>query len=395
MKWFRQVLAVTNMNLLSISQRFGSSLVVIIGIAGSVAVMVSLLAMASGLESTVKGTGEDDRAIILRSGSNSELSSVISIEEANVLSNAPGLRQFDEKPMISFEVYTVVDLMKKGAEDTSNLPLRGVDAMGFAIRPETKIIKGRNFEPGKAELIVGKGAYDQYQGVELGDEVVFRNSTWIIVGVFSSDGDVHESEIWGDVKVAQSAFQRGATTSNAIARLESTSSFDTFAIYAENDPRLEVKVENELDYYTNQASGVSGIINSFGYLVAVIMAIGSIFAALNSMYSAVSTRLVEIGTLRAVGFRGSSILAALMIESMILALSGGLLGATLAYLVFNGYTVSTLAGGTFSQTSFDFAVTSEIIIQGIILALIVGFLGGFLPALRAARQNITDALRAL
>lgn len=395
MKWFRQVLAVTNMNLLSITQRFGSSLVVIIGIAGSVAVMVSLLAMASGLQSTVEGTGEADRAMILRSGSSSELSSVISIEEANVMANAPGLKQLDNKPMIAFEVYTVVDLKKKGADDTSNLPLRGVDAMSFAVRPEAKIIKGRNFEPGRAEIIVGRGAYDQYEGVELGNKVTFRNAAWTVVGVFSTDGDVHESEVWSDVKVAQSAFQRGASSSNAIARLESVSSFDEFAIFIENDPRLEVKVENELDFYKNQASGVSGIINSFGYLVAIIMAIGSIFAALNSMYSAVSTRLVEIGTLRAVGFRGSSILAALMIESMVLALSGGLLGAGLAYVVFNGYTVSTLAGGTFSQTSFDFAVTGEIIMQGLILALIVGFIGGFLPALNAARQNITDALRSL
>ena len=333
--------------------------------------------------------------MILRSGSSSELSSVISIEEANVMANAPGLKQLDNEPMIAFEVYTIVDLKKKGADDTSNLPLRGVDAMSFAVRPETKIIKGRNFEPGRAEVIVGRGAYDQYEGVEIGEKVIFRNAAWTVVGVFSSDGDVHESEVWTDVKVAQSAFQRGASTSNAIARLESVSSFDEFAIFIENDPRLEVKVENELDFYKNQASGVSGIINSFGYLVAIIMAIGSIFAALNSMYSAVSTRLVEIGTLRAVGFRGSSILAALMIESMILALSGGLLGAGLAYVVFNGYTVSTLAGGTFSQTSFDFAVTGEIIMQGLILALVVGFIGGFLPALNAARQNITDALRAL
>ena len=206
MKWFRQIFAVTNMNLLSITQRFGSSLVVIVGIAGSVAVMVSLLAMASGLQSTVEGTGESDRAMILRSGSNSELSSVISIEEANVLSNAPGLEEYEGKPMIAFEVYTVVDLMKKGAEDTSNLPLRGVDSMSFAVRPETKIIKGRNFELGRSELIVGKGAYDQYQGLEIGDEVVLRNSAWTVVGVFSTDGDIHESELWADVKVTQSAF---------------------------------------------------------------------------------------------------------------------------------------------------------------------------------------------
>ena len=395
MKWFRQMFAVTDMNMRSIQERVGSSLVVIIGIAGSVAVMVSLLAMAGGLRSTVESTGDEDRAIVLRSGSNSELSSSISREEANVIENAAGLKSKDGSPMVSFELYTVVDVKKKGAEDTSNLPFRAVQPMSFHIRPELKIIEGRNFEEGKSEIIVGRGAANQFEGLEIGKSIKFRSAEWTVVGIFSSGGDVHESEVMADLLIAQSAFNRGATSTNAIVRLNDEESFDQFAIYLENEPRLEVKVERESDYYKEQGAGVSALINVFGYLVASIMAVGSVFAALNSMYSAVSTRLVEIGTLRALGFQGSSILGAVMIESMFLALLGGLLGGGLAYIIFNGYTVSTLAGGTFSQTSFDFAVTIDIIQQGLFPALTVGFLGGFFPAWKAARQDITSALRSL
>ncbi|MDG2060646.1 MAG: ABC transporter permease [SAR86 cluster bacterium] len=395
MKWFRQMFAVTDMNIRSIRERVGSSLVVVIGIAGSVSVMVSLLAMAGGLRSTVESTGDEDRAIVLRSGSNSELSSSISREEANVIGNATGLKTKDQSPMVSFELYTVVDVKKKGAEDTSNLPFRGVQPMSFSIRPELKIIEGRNFEVGRSEIIVGRGAYSQFEGLEIGNSIKFRSAEWTVVGIFSSGGDVHESEVMADLLIAQSAFNRGATSTNAIVRLEDKDSFDQFAIYLENEPRLEVKVERESEYYKEQGAGVSALINVFGYLVASIMAVGSVFAALNSMYSAVSTRLVEIGTLRALGFQGSSILGAVMIESMFLALLGGLLGAGLSYIIFNGYTVSTLAGGTFSQTSFDFAVTLNIVQQGLFLALLVGFLGGFFPAWKAAREDITSALRSL
>ncbi len=395
MKWFRQMFAVTDMNIRTIQERVGSSLVVIIGIAGSVAVMVSLLAMAGGLRSTVESTGDEDRAIVLRSGSNSELSSSISREEANVIENADGLKKKDGSPMVSFELCTVVDVKKNGAEDTSNLPFRGVQPMSFSIRPELKIIEGRNFEEGKSEIIVGRGAANQFEGLGIGESIKFRSAEWTVVGIFSSGGDVHESEVMADILIAQSAFNRGATSTNAIVRLNDEESFDQFAIYLENDPRLEVKVERESDYYKEQGAGVSALINVFGYLVASIMAVGSVFAALNSMYSAVSTRLVEIGTLRALGFQGSSILGAVMIESMFLALLGGLLGGGLAYIIFNGYTVSTLAGGTFSQTSFDFAVTIDLILQGLFLALTVGFLGGFFPAWKAARQDITAALRSL
>ena len=391
----KQILAITGMNIRTILQRSGASIVIIIGIAGSVAVMVSLLAMAEGLSKTIASTGQVDRALIFREGSNSEMSSGIAMTDLAIIENTQGIKKSEDGPMIAAEIFTIIDLKKKGAVDTSNLPLRGVQEMSFKIRPELKIIEGENFFPGRGEVIVGKGAANEYDGLELGNKIKIRDSEWTVVGIFSTGGDVHESEIWADLAVTQGAFRRGASASIAIVQMEENASITDLGATLELDPRLDLKVQGEVDFYEEQSSGASSLIQAFGYTVAVIMAIGAVFAALNTMYSAVSTRLVEIGTLRAVGFHGSSVLFALMIESMFLALLGGLLGAGLSYLIFNGYTVSTLASVSFTQTAFDFAVTGEIIGQGLILALIVGFLGGLLPARRAATQDITEALRAI
>ncbi len=391
----KQILAITGMNIRTILQRSGASIVIIIGIAGSVAVMVSLLAMAEGLSKTIASTGQEDRALIFREGSNSEMSSGIAMTDLAIIENTQGIKKSEDGPMIAAEIFTIIDLKKKGAVDTSNLPLRGVQEMSFKIRPELKIVEGKNFFPGKGEIIVGKGAANEYEGLELGNKIKIRDSEWTVVGIFSTGGDVHESEIWADLAVTQGAFRRGASASIAIVQMEENASITDLGATLELDPRLDLKVQGEVDFYEEQSSGASSLIQVFGYTVAVIMAIGAVFAALNTMYSAVSTRLVEIGTLRAVGFHGSSVLFALMIESMFLALLGGLLGAGLSYLIFNGYTVSTLASVSFTQTAFDFAVTGEIIGQGMILALIVGFLGGVLPARRAATQDITEALRAI
>ena len=391
----KQILAITGMNIRTILQRSGASIVIIIGIAGSVAVMVSLLAMAEGLSKTIASTGQEDRALIFREGSNSEMSSGIAMTDLAIIENTQGIKKSEDGPMIAAEIFTIIDLKKKGAVDTSNIPLRGVQEMSFKIRPELKIIEGKNFFPGKGEIIVGKGAANEYEGLELGNKIKIRDSEWTVVGIFSTGGDVHESEIWADLAVTQGAFRRGASASIAIVQMEENASITDLGATLELDPRLDLKVQGEVDFYEEQSSGASSLIQAFGYTVAVIMAIGAVFAALNTMYSAVSTRLVEIGTLRAVGFHGSSVLFALMIESMFLALLGGLLGAGLSYLIFNGYTVSTLASVSFTQTAFDFAVTGEIIGQGLILALIVGFLGGVLPARRAATQDITEALRAI
>ena len=391
----KQILAILGMNLRTILARSGSSIVIIIGIAGSVAVMVSLLAMAEGLSKTIASTGEEDRVLIFRDGANSELSSGIYLPNVAIIENMPGIRKSEDGPMISAELFTIIDLKKKGADDTSNLPLRGVEPMSFKIRPELKIIEGENFTPGRAEIIVGKGANNQYEGLDIGDQIKVRDSMVTVVGIFSTGGDVHESEIWADLAGAQGFFRRENSASIAIAQMDNSSVISDFAVALELDPRLELKVQGEAEFYSQQSSGASTVIEVFGYAVAVIMAIGAIFAALNTMYTAVSTRLVEIGTLRAIGFHGSSVLFALMVESMVLALLGGLLGAGISYFIFNGYTVSTLASGSFTQTAFDFAVTGSIVSQGLILALIVGFLGGLLPARRAAVQDITEALRAI
>ena len=394
MSFIRQVLLVTNMNLRSILERSGSSLVIIVGIAGSVAVMVSLLAMAEGLSSTISSTGEEDRVIILRDGSSSELSSGVAMTELDTVSSSPGIKSVDGEPMIAGELFAIIDLKKKGAESTSNLPIRGVQPASFKIRPEVEIVEGRNFTTGTAEIIVGKGANNQYEGLEIGDQIKVRDSFATVVGIFSSNGNVHESEIWADLAAAQGLFRRGASASSMILKLNSPDSFDEVGLFVESYPNLELKVQSESDFYENQSSGAD-LIKVFGQVVGYIMAIGAVFAALNTMYSAVSTRLVEIGTLRALGFKGTTVLLALLIEALLLAMIGGLLGGAIAYLLFNGYTVSTLAGGSFSQTAFAFAVTGEIIQQGLTLALFVGFIGGVFPAWNAARRDITEALRSI
>ena len=394
MSFIRQVLLVTNMNLRSVLERSGSSLVIIVGIAGSVAVMVSLLAMAEGLSSTISSTGEEDRVIILRDGSSSELSSGVAMTELDTVSSSPGIKSIDGEPMIAAELFAIIDLKKKGAESTSNLPIRGVQPASFRIRPEVDIIEGRNFTTGTAEIIVGKGANNQYEGLEIGDQIKVRDSFATVVGIFSSNGDVHESEIWADLATAQGLFRRGASASSMILKLDSPDSFNEVGLFVESYPNLELKVQSESDFYENQSSGAD-LIKVFGQVVGYIMAIGAVFAALNTMYSAVSTRLVEIGTLRALGFKGTTVLLALLIEALLLATIGGLLGGVIAYILFNGYTVSTLAGASFSQTAFAFAVTGEIIQQGLTLALLVGFIGGVFPAWNAARRDITEALRSI
>ena len=394
MKFLRQVLSITNMNLKNIMERSGSSIVIIVGIAGSVAVMVSLLAMAEGLNSTISSTGKEDRVIILREGASSELGSGVAMSDVDIVANSPGIRSEDGKPLISAEVFSIIDLKKKGAVATSNLPMRGVQPESFKIRPEIEIIQGRNFNSGTSEVIVGRGAHDQYENVDIGDQIKVRDSVATVVGIFSSGGNVHESEIWADLATTQGIFRRGASASSMIIQLDDAKAFDDLGVYVESYPNLEFRVTRETDFYTDQASG-SELIKLFGQIVGYIMAIGAVFAALNTMYSAVSSRLVEIGTLRALGFNGLTVLMALMIEALILSILGGALGAGIAYVLFNGYTVSTLAGGSFSQTAFNFAVTGEVVGQGMTLAIIVGLIGGIFPAWNASRRDITEALRSI
>jgi putative ABC transport system permease protein len=395
MSWINQSIAITMMNLRNLPARLGASLVIVVGIAGVVTVLIALLAMAQGFESTLKSTGHDDRVIVLRGGSNDEMSSVILNEDADIIKNKPGILKNDKGIYAAVETYVIADIKKRSNNSDANLPMRGVQPSSFLIRDETKIIAGRNIEFGKFEMIAGVSAADQFQGLDIGNSIHIRGADWEVVGIFSSDGNVHESEVYVDNVVLAENLSRGGTNSTMILTLESAMDFDQLEQALEADPRLETTIKRESDLYSEQSEGVTKMITQFGYSVAYIMAIGAILGALNTMYSAVSTRSVEIATLRALGFGATPIVLSVMIEALLLALVGGVIGGIIAYLGFNGYTASTMNNATFSQVSFNFAVTSELLVRGITWSCILGVAGGLFPAVNAARQPVTQALRGM
>ncbi|MEQ8857525.1 MAG: ABC transporter permease [Pseudomonadales bacterium] len=384
---FGQILEITWMNLRNVGSRLGSSSVIVVGIAGVVAVLVALLAMGAGFRSALERSGEPDRAIVLRGGSTGELSSGISNEARNIVASFAGVIAS------SGELYTVADIPKRSNQSAANVVIRGVEDAAFAIRPEIRTVAGRRFEPGRGEVIVGRGAAAEFEGLDLGRSIELRNSTWTIVGIFEADGSAYESEIWADLNSAQAAFRVGGFQSSMRIRVDDPALIADIAARVEDDPRLDLEVISEVDYYRAQANRLASLITGFGYAVASIMAIGAVFAALNTMYSAVSNRTVEIGTLRALGFRGLPVVVSVMFEALVLALLGGALGAGIAYIGFNGMTVSTLNSSTFSQVAFDFAVTGRLMLLGLIWAVALGIVGGLFPAVRAARLPITAALR--
>jgi putative ABC transport system permease protein len=390
---FKQLAAVTAMNLQTLPQRFGASSVIVIGIAGVVAVLVSVLAMGVGFQHTLADGGRADRVIILRGGSDVELNSNLTHEDIDVIASAPGLaKDALGKPSLSNELVTVANVPKIDTGTDANVTLRGVGAKLLAVRPEIQIVSGRMFQPGVRELIAGTGAAQQFRGLTAGSILRLRNVDWTVTGVFTSNGDVHESELLADVDTVASAIERSGYSS-AIGMLTSPDSFDAFKDALTTDPRLKVDVQREPQYYASQSKDLSKTIKVVGTTVAVIMAIGAMFGALNSMYSAVATRSLEIATLRAIGFGGVPIVISVLIEALLLSLLGGLLGAALAWVFFNGHSVSTL-GGAFAQVVFKLTVTRTLIVTGIVWACIIGLLGGFFPALRAARIPVAEALRA-
>lgn len=389
-----QIAAVTAMNIRNIPSRLGTSMVIVIGIAGVVGVMVALLSMARGFERTLASTGRADRAIVMRGGSNDELSSVVLRESAQVIADAPGVRKGrDGKPLAVPELYMITDIAKRGATTPNNVVVRGTGVRALELRPEVKIVEGRMFTPGLREVVVGRSAQQQFAGLTVGSKVEVRDGLWTVVGVFSSGGDVHESELWVDVEALITASRRGAYNTVTV-QLDSAAAFQRFKDALTTDPRLTVQAQREPDYYASRSERLSLLIRVLGYTVAIIMGIGALFGALNTMYAAVSTRTVEIGTLRAIGFGGAPVVLSVMLEALVLAGAGGAIGGALAFMFFNGYSVSTLNLQTFSQVAFQFRVTSDLIVQGIVWASAIGLLGGLLPALRAARLPIVEALRA-
>jgi putative ABC transport system permease protein len=397
MGWLNQVVHVTLINVRNIPRRLGTSLVVIVGIAGVVGVLVSVLAMAEGFRHTLASTGRSTRAIMLRAGSDAEMSSGVSRDQAVLLGHLPAVARDDAgRPLASAELVVMVDLPRKGQRDSNNVPFRGVQPAAFGIRDEVMLVEGRRFARGVREVIVGRKASRQFAGLDVGSRIAFRDSDWTVVGIFTSGGDVHESEIWADAEVATSAFRRtGFQSVTATLADGSDAGFTALKDAVARDPRLAITVLREPDYYARQASILSRLINVIGYSVAVFMAVGATFGALNCMYSAIASRQVEIATLRAIGFGGAPVVVSVMIEALLLALVGGALGGALAYVYCDGASLSTLNFSTFSQVAFDFRVTRGLLAQGLLWALIIGAVGGLLPAIRAARVPVTVALRTL
>lgn len=393
MKMLRQIGSVTAMNMRSLPQRLGTSLVIVIGIAGVVAVLVSVLAMSTGMLKTMESTGRIDRALVLRTGSAAEASSALPREAARLIGDAAGIkRDTDGKPIISAEGMRVLTVYKREDGAEVNIAIRGVGPKHTVLRPELKIVEGRMFEPALAELIVGRGANRQFRGLNVGDKVVNRDATWTVVGIFST-GDSHESELMTDVE-ALIAVGRGGGYQSVTAQLESPAAFNAFKDSLTTNPALSVDVARERDYYAQQSKTMTLVISIVAYVVGGIMAIGAVFSALNTMYSAVSARVREIATLRALGFGATAMVMSVLVEAVVLALIGGVIGAVLAWAFFSGYTVSTTTGVA-GHLVFDLAVSPQLVILGIVWACAIGLIGGLFPAIRAARLPVATALRAV
>lgn len=387
----RQTLAIVASGLSTVPQRVGGTSVIVVGIAGVVAVLVALLSMAAGFEATLRQSGSDDMAIVLRAGANAEVSSGLERADATLIAQAPGVqRDARGRPLASPEVVVIANVPLRASGTDANVAVRGVGAGVWDVRPGVTLVAGRRFQPGVRELMVGEGALRQFAGLEPGAEIRLNNQAWRIVGVFAS-GDAHDSELWGDAESVATAYRRNGFQSVTL-RLDSAQAVERVRAALTGDPRLKVDVETTRAYYSKQSEQLARLIRVLGTGVAIIMAIGAVFGAINTMYAAVAARAREIATLRALGFTGLPVVAAVLLEAMLLALAGGALGAAVAYALFHGYTVSTL-GGNFSQVVFQFRVTPTLLAQGLQWALGLGFLGGLLPALRAARLPITVALR--
>ena len=395
MRFINQVFAVTMLNILNLPKRIATSTVAIVGVLSVVLVFAAVLSMAKGFERTMIATGADDVAIILRSGATSELTSGFSNEQTLIIANMPGVLKDGDKPVSSAELFVVVDITKRSNNKDANVPFRGIQDGAFDVRDGVALVDGRMFETGKNEMIVGRGVEQEFVGISVGDTIRFGLVDWQVVGAFEAGGSSAESEIWTDVRVLQDAYRRGNSYQSVRVRLDSPESIDVLKEAVEADPRVDADVSSERDYYAAQAEGLSRFIRVLGYPITFLMAIGAVFGALNSMYSSVSSRGTEIATLRALGFGPFAVLVSTIIESTLLALIGGLLGGALAYVVFNGFRVSTFNGNSFSQVVFDFAVTGDLLVQGIVTALIIGLVGGLLPAVRAARLPVAQALREL
>jgi putative ABC transport system permease protein len=395
MNWLSQIASITRFGLMSIPQRLGAVAATVIGIAGVVAVFVGVLSMAAGFKQAMTVSSSPDTAIVLRSGADSEMVSGFSREQTQIIADSPGVARTAQGPLSSAELFVIINLPKRSTGTDANVPLRGVEAAALQVRDNLKIIQGRMFDWGKDEVVVGSGADREFAGLNVGSSIKVGRYEWPVVGVFSANGAVCESEIWTDAKVLQAAYHRGDSFQSVRARLITPDAFQKFKDSLTSNPQLTVTASRQSEYYAQQSEAMTRLITSLGFSIAFLMAIGAVFGALNTMYSTVAARTREIATLRALGFGGAAVVVSLMIESLLLALLGGVAGASLAYFAFNGYHTSTMNFQSFSQVAFAFRVTPRLLLQGMGWATAIGLIGGLLPAVRAARLPIAAALREL
>jgi putative ABC transport system permease protein len=393
MRNLAQILAVSSISLRSLPQRLASSLVVVIGIGGVVAVLLSVLALSTGLASTLAATGRDDRAIVLHAQSTAETGSSLARENVDTILNAPGMaRATDGKPLASAEALATVNVPERKGGQLSSLALRGVGAKGLDLRPELHIVEGRVFRAGLRELIAGRSAQGQFSNLGVGDNIKFGDTQWTVVGIFESGGGAHDSELLADADTVLSAYQR-ITYNSVTVKLDGHDGFEKLQAALTQDPTLQVTVNRETDYYEQQSRGFSLILKFIATVVSSIMAVGAVFAALNTMYSAVASRGTEIATLRAIGFGPSGVLVSVMVEALLLSLLGAVFGAGIAWAVFDGNTVGMLSGGSMAQVVFHLHIGPALMVTGVIWACAVGLLGGLLPGIRAARMPVAMAIR--
>lgn len=365
--------------------------------AGGMALVVFVFAAASmldaGLRATLVATGSEDNVLFIRKGAETEVQSSVTREQAALIESLPRIaRGADGAPRVAKEVLVLNSLPKADSGKRTNVPIRGVPPQALALRPHVRVVAGRMFRPGSDEIVVGAAVARQFAGVEIGASLAFAQRQWTVVGVFDAGRTAFDSEIWGDVEQLLQAFRRGAYSS-VLAQLAAREDFDALAEQLASEPRLTVEVKRERKFYEDQSRSLSNFINYLGVTLSVIFSLGAVIGAAITMYAAVANRSAEIGTLRALGFRRRAILAAFLLEALLLALAGAAVGL-LAASALQAITISTTNFQTFSELAFSFALTPQVVVQSLAFALAMGLVGGVLPALKAARMNIVDSLRA-
>ena len=382
-------------NVRSVKARWTSTIVAVVGIAGTVGVFVAMLSLARGFKATLVSSGSADNALITRAGATSEMTSGVSLDSVKIIQDAPGIARGADGPLLTPEAVLMAPIPLRSTGTDANVELRGVAPNVFAIRSNVKIIAGRMFRPGLSELIVGKNAKATYSGLTLGSTIGLGSVRWQVVGIFDAGGSAFDSEVWGDAHLLNGAYKRPDTFSQSVTvHLTSPAALQQLRDSLTTDPRLNVDVTREIDYYAKQSTRMTQLITILGGFVALIMAIGAVFGALNTMYSAVAERGREIATMRALGFNSGNVVLSFLFEALLISFVGGLVGC-LAVLPLNGLTTSTMNFQTFSNLAFAFKITFDLLWMGVLFALVMGVLGGMPPAIRAASRPVATALREL